>query len=107
MSDLDNRPSIGELQRLSHQWRELSLGCQCDALPGDAACGVHLPPVLLEIAAAALELREQERVAARARHEVYRQMDPPQDAYDAVDQEDRKLLQFKDAYDAALAKVRP
>jgi hypothetical protein len=64
-------------------------------------------PVLLEIAAAALALRDQERVAARARFEVYRQKDAPDSAYAAIDAEDRKYDQFKRAYDAALTKVTP
>lgn len=95
MSDVDNGPSIGELQRLSHQWRELSLGCQCDALPGDAACGVHLPPVLLEIAATGIAWAAAEDALSAAQPGVARIV---------------AAMRASEAFDkhrAALAKVRP
>jgi hypothetical protein len=81
-----------------------------NALPGGQLSDAT--PALLEIARAALALQEQEQVAAKVRSVVrraYTQRDHgmPSDAeYAAVDAEDRKLKQCKDAYLAALAKVR-
>lgn len=92
MSDTDDRPSIAEMRTDAHA---LEVGA----------------PVLLEIAAAALELREQEQVAAKARHRVYaalhRKVDPSDEEYRAIDDQDRRLAACRSRYLDALAKVRP
>lgn len=98
----DDRPSISELQDLEAppRWDE-DHDCQ-------VACAL---PALLAIARAALALQEQEQVAAKARFLVYSRLNakavPSDENYAAADMQDRKLKQCRDAYLAALAKVRP
>jgi hypothetical protein len=100
---MSDKPSIAELQRFLRSerpghWRSHD-GAIRDAVP-----------VLLEIAAAALAFREQNRIAAKARYEVYRQLHgksvPSDSDYADTDAQHRKLKQCQDANDAALAKVR-
>jgi len=91
----DDRPSIAELQRLCRDE-----GANHDADLASAA------PVLLEIAAAALALREQERVAARVRFEAHRQRALTDRGAAEIANADADLIRRQDAYGAALAKVR-
>lgn len=95
-----DKPSIAELQRL----------CQEDDVNHDADLALAAP-ALLEIAATALALRTQERVAAKARYLVYSSINKnavPSDAnYAAAGAEDSKLALCCAAYEVALSKVRP
>lgn len=64
-------------------------------------------PVLLAIVRAALALREQEQVTARARLDCARMANPSDREYETIDREDRKFKQCRADYAAALSKVRP
>lgn len=93
----DDRPSIAELQR---QEREGS--------PFAAPTATRKAlPVLLEIAAAALALREQEKAAAKLRHALREKYAPKDADYEAVDVADTELARRQARYDAALSKVLP
>lgn len=96
MNEPSDTPSIAELQRL----------CQDDGDNHDADLALAVP-VLVEIAAAALALREAQRDAARARYEAYRQRDVSDAASAAIDLADTHEARCQEAYEAALDKVRP
>jgi len=91
MSDDEKRPSIAELQRLASQ--VLVTRTALSELASAA-------PVLLEIVAAALAYRKAQKKAAiiRARPTVRYWAD--------VDRCDKQEIRCRDAFEAALAKVR-
>ncbi len=66
---------------------------------------VNAMPAFLAIAKAALELKQQEQIAAKTRVWLARQEEPTDADYARVDHEDRKLKQCRDAYEAALSGV--
>jgi hypothetical protein len=108
----DDRPSIAELQSLiesKDRIDEFEVTCKrmqrAHSLIFRVCQQARVAPVLLEIAAAALAVQEQDRVAASARSEIrYVATD---DGYAAVDAADRELLRRIQAFNAALAKVMP
>lgn len=131
-----DKPSIAELQRETERWPERwrpALDAKgewqgfwwCDANVGEdrvsadpdedyandladrVAALANAAPVLLEIAAAALALREQEKAAAKLRHALREKYAPKDVDYSAVDAADTELARLQAAYVAALAKVRP
>lgn len=106
MSDDDrSRLSIAELQSLKPYGDS-----DVPAMSVARARLVNATPVLLEVAAAALALRKQEGIAAKARFAVYSSLNknavPSDENYAASGREDSKLAGCRAAYLVALAKVR-
>jgi hypothetical protein len=96
----DDRPSIAELQGC--------VECVSDGCWTDAQDRLNTAtPVLLEIAAAALALRDQATISAHTRAVLYRSTPPTDAQFEAIDRDDRKLAELQAAYSAALSKVRP
>lgn len=119
----DDRPSIAELQAMEIDPERSCARCRqtmeapTDSVEPTAVCHscaqnivADVLPVLIEIVAAALQLHDQERDAAKARFRVYAQLGrnevPSDEDYAATDVADRLLKTYRDAYDAALSKVR-
>lgn len=104
MSTENDKPSIADLQAFDP--------CRGgDCCEQARAMLIAAAPVLLEIAATALALREQKQVAALARFRVYASLNknavPSDENYAASDVEDSKLARCREAHLAALSKVRP
>lgn len=98
MSD-DAQPSIAELKRLQEEvaggtWTRRGADALRDATPA-----------LLDIAAAALAHRKAKRVAAKTRHTLC-QMAFPDTLSAESEAHDKEEIRCRDAYEAALAKVR-
>lgn len=98
----DERPSIAELQKITAGTGDLS--------QQTALIRADVNQMILEIVAAALALRDQEQVAAKARYRVYSTLNknavPSDENYAAAGDEDRKLATCRETYRVALAKVR-
>jgi len=112
----DHQGYIESMDRgLNHTGGEtevLTLGARNEHADGEGSVVLlNAAPVLLEIVAAALALREQEQVAAKARYRVYaalhKNATPSDEDYATTDAEDNKLARCRIAYLVALAKVRP
>jgi hypothetical protein len=95
----DDKPSIAELQRDIEAIRISTTGWE------DARYRVvNSAPVTLDIAAAALAYRQARKEAARVRHTYYRTWQSS--LLSSVEKHDKEEIRCRDAFEAALAKVR-
>lgn len=100
MSDNESRLSVGELQTLKPYGDS-----DTEAMAVARARLVNATPVLLEVVAAARVYRNAKKRAAGTRAQLYRQAFP--DGLSAASvAHDQEEIQCRDAFDAALAKVR-
>jgi hypothetical protein len=99
----DDRPSIAELQRV---WREM-LALEAQELGSGLLSPriLNAAPVLLEIAAAALAYRKAKKTAAKARYILYQSAFSDSMSAESEAQ-DKEEIRCRNAYDAALNKVR-
>lgn len=104
----NNKPSIAELQAGARRRMSTTTLDDFERTGQDL---IAAAPVLLEIAAAAMALHEQEQIAAKARYLVYSSLNknavPSDDNYAAAGEQDAKLAACRDRYRTALGKVRP